>query len=135
MPLLLAELGTRKQVCQSNKCGEWAGSCKLGHKMTSDAACPKNLFSASVMASRGPTQAKPQELTWAGVLAEFSRSMVRWIASGVSLVSPSEHALRYATCQKNQCGMLKGFACQRCGCIVYIKSKMQSESCPLGLWR
>ena len=134
MPLTLIELTNRRNICASNRCGKWVGRCAEGHVTSSDSACPLGHFSVSSVSASRPKGTQMVELGWKEVLSEFTRSLARWLASGVKVVDNNEHARRYSKCQGNSCGQLEGFICRKCKCYCYIKTKLKTEKCPLGLW-
>lgn len=71
-------------------------------------------------------------------IANFARSAVRHVASGMRQCSEDEVNARYAICQA--CEWFRDGACAKCGCPVvrerqYIsKLSWASESCPIGKW-
>jgi hypothetical protein len=69
---------------------------------------------------------------WTEVLREFTGAMIKWAKSGLGVVDSKTHSQRYGIC--TGCDQLKNHRCVDCGCIVYIKSKLESESCPLKKW-
>lgn len=48
-------------------------------------------------------------------------------------VTPDVEARRALDCQ--MCGFHRGIICAKCGCVVRLKIKVRSETCPDGRWR
>jgi hypothetical protein len=69
---------------------------------------------------------------WTEVLKEFTTSMITWAKNGLGVVNSTVHNQRYSVCL--QCDKLKNHRCAECGCVVYVKSKLDTESCPLNKW-
>ena len=77
-----------------------------------------------------PPTAKP--LTWATMLKLFASSMVSWSKAGYKMVDKEEHKRRYAVCK--ECEFLVEFRCEKCGCFMYIKSKLAGMKCRADRW-
>ncbi len=63
------------------------------------------------------------------------RAIGRFVGSGFKIASPSDQAMRRIIC--NGCDRFDASQgrCLECSCIIGIKTRMASESCPLGLWK
>jgi tetratricopeptide (TPR) repeat protein len=61
-----------------------------------------------------------------------SKSMAKFIASGLKTVSPETQRERLEVCAR--CEHHTGVRCRICGCFTYAKSQMTHENCPLGKW-
>ena len=135
MPLTLKELSNRHATCKSNRCGQWKDSaCGLSHRINSDSACPIGYFTTSQFNTSSKVAPQVSKLEWTDVLLDFSRSLQRWVASGLKTVLPQDHEIRFSKCQQNTCGKYSNFVCTGCGCIAYAKTKLETEKCPIGLW-
>lgn len=67
-------------------------------------------------------------------LANAGKALVRAVASGFSRVTAEEHERRRAICEACEYYDDTQERCRRCGCAVAIKSWLNSEVCPIGLW-
>jgi hypothetical protein len=72
------------------------------------------------------------DISWAQVTKHFVESMIAWGKAGLPVVTDEEHTRRYALCQR--CPQFKKFYCKLCKCVVYTKTKVATEKCPLGGW-
>ena len=71
-------------------------------------------------------------LTTKQVAKQFGASMTKWAKSGFKTASKPAHAQRYATCVT--CPHMVAHFCEKCKCLVLAKTKLATESCPLGKW-
>jgi hypothetical protein len=131
-------------------CPHFQGSkCRKGHSLASPNGCPIQKFPPLDGASYDmdqepdpmlePTCAgctavnhNMPDMTWPQVIQHFTSSMIRWAAAGMPLVSDTEHAQRQQTCQA--CPRRKNHWCSICHCLIYLKSKVRTESCPEYRW-
>ena len=131
-------------------CSEWNGACLRGHGLHSPTGCPLHKFepvnAAGYDVDRPRTSGNPgcpscaakandpvfPEMTWPQVMQHFASSMVEWAKSGLATVSSGEHKRRYTLCQS--CPQYTRYHCKICKCLVYTKTKMATEKCPLGGW-
>ena len=75
---------------------------------------------------------KDDSPSWAKILRNFSQSMIKWMREGTPTVSSQVHMQRYSICQ--QCEQFGKYQCAKCGCICYVKTKLETEKCPLEKW-
>jgi len=71
-------------------------------------------------------------LSSAQVAAQFGKSMVKWARSGFKTADKPAHAQRYAICVT--CPHMLAHFCEKCKCLALAKTKLATESCPLGKW-
>jgi hypothetical protein len=135
-------------------CSEWDGVCLRGHDLASPTGCPLRKFAPVQAASYDPdrgrvVQPRNQQgcsgcgaaidadalppITWPQVIANFAASMTNWIRAGMPLTDANEHGRRYGICTQCQ-SHFKGYYCKLCRCVCYIKTKPQTEYCPIGKW-
>lgn len=75
---------------------------------------------------------KLQSLEWQKVLKQFATSMIKWTKEGLPTVTKQKHDERYNTCLS--CDKYDNHRCSECGCVVYVKCKLETEHCPTGKW-
>ena len=131
-------------------CEWWAGRCRKGHLTSSPEGCPVHKFPPVEAAGYAPDlppapveasgSAAPcgscgssaigelPDLSWHQVLSHFGASMLKWVSSGLSLVSEAQHAERYNLCKS--CPHYRGFWCTKCRCVAYAKTQLATEECP-----
>jgi hypothetical protein len=80
----------------------------------------------------GPCLPPGKKLTLREVGQKFAASMLYWSRMGFPTVDNDRHEKRYAVCQS--CPQFNNFICGECGCVAFAKSKLETESCPLGKW-
>jgi len=136
MPIGLVELGARKKICVTNKCGQWAGRCLAGHVINSDYGCPKGLFRGQLDPTGHAINIARQStgVTWDQVLKQFATDMTTWMKAGLPLASTIDHTNRFNICKSGRCGRYVAYRCQECGCFAYVKSKLGTAKCPKQLW-
>lgn len=78
----------------------------------------------------GPVKQEP--LTWILMLKMFVQSMRFWRKEGYSLVNKREHKRRYAICKG--CKFMPEYQCQQCGCLMFVKSKLNGMTCKASKW-
>src|SRR5271157_673781 len=127
-------------------CPHWRGVCLKGHALALPEGCPLRLFppveGADYAAGHQDSPGAPPlreccgadsvmpPLTWTQVFISFTRSMAKWVAAGLPLVSREVHGERYAKCKS--CTEFYGFYCKHCRCIALLKTKLGGdEQCPL----
>lgn len=136
-------------------CSEWDGACLRGHAIHSPTGCPLKKFppvdghsydaeDVRVVVPAGgqrggcrgcgakvePDWVTP--MTWQQVLGKFSESMQVWVKEGMPLVSSVEHERRRSICES--CPHYRHFHCKLCKCLVYTKTALKTEYCPVGAW-
>lgn len=65
-------------------------------------------------------------------IKNFAKSALTHVASGLAEVSDEEREKRLAICRA--CDAYMDGRCGECGCILSIKSKWLTSTCPRGLW-
>jgi hypothetical protein len=137
------------RLSQCKMCEFFAGRrCRKGHGLASPNGCPIQKFPP--MAGCGydmdqepdtpfiPTcpscvvDKSMPEMTWPQVIQHFTAAMIRWAAAGMPLVSEEVHTERIQTCFT--CLRRKGKWCSICHCLLYLKAKVGTESCPESRW-
>ena len=73
---------------------------------------------------------KPASL--AGMAASFTKSMVKFAASGFQTVDQEIHDARANVCA--DCKYANGNKCTLCGCFTDKKAWLPHEDCPIGRW-
>lgn len=125
---------------RGNPCEVCQRSWRNGQPPTADRP-PLHL----AVASRGLTvlAAKPGQktitrpaLTPMEKARKFLAAFARYVKSGGKLTDKPTRAARLAICAEcpERGKLLLADVCNRCGCFVSIKSKMETEHCPLGKW-
>lgn len=61
--------------------------------------------------------------------ASFLRSMLKWSASYFTTIRPKGRIDICRSCEAHDGGW-----CRLCGCILWFKTRLPHESCPLGRW-
>lgn len=61
-----------------------------------------------------------------------TKTMMRFIGSGLKRTAPQLQVARLATCQA--CAHHTGLRCRVCGCFTNVKTRMAHEQCPIGKW-
>jgi tetratricopeptide (TPR) repeat protein len=64
--------------------------------------------------------------------ASATKSMMKFIGSGMQPSAPEVQSTRIATCRA--CEHHTGVRCRVCGCFTNIKSRLAHEQCPIGKW-
>ena len=59
-------------------------------------------------------------------------AVISHVETGLTKVSTEVQKERLAKC--GPCRFRKGANCQKCGCILALKTEMSSQSCPIGEW-
>jgi len=59
-------------------------------------------------------------------------SMVNWTKAGMPLTTPDTLQNRLTTC--DACDLYKKPICSKCGCLVFVKARLQTSQCPEGKW-
>jgi len=73
-------------------------------------------------------------LTYSQAIAGLSTAVDGWVKAGMPMVSGIEYASRAAVCRSCPKNQYKWFQCLQCKCVVYVKAKLATESCPHSLW-
>ena len=73
---------------------------------------------------------KPASLV--GMAASFTKSMVKFAASGFQTVDQEIHDVRAGVCA--DCQYADGTKCTLCGCFTDKKVWLPHEDCPIGRW-
>ena len=142
----------RQQICLG--CPRWAGRCLKNFNLQSFMGCPEKRFPPVGNAGYAPDfelktgvsnpdccgkQVLPSpsiaanltdtaNLSAGVVMKRFASSMIEWKRQGFATLPPAGHDARYAKCQV--CPHYRGFICQKCLCIAYLKAKLTHERCP-----
>lgn len=144
------DVKARHEVCL--RCQFWQGRCLKNFDLSSMMGCPEKKFppvgaagyapnhslvvgvaNPDCCGSRPPAmlnalQPVDHKLTAGQVAAQFTRSMIDWARKGLPVVSEKRHADRYRQCQA--CPHYRFFLCQKCACVSYLKTKLETERCP-----
>lgn len=132
-------------------CEFWRGACTRGHALTGDAGCPLQKFpgingaghqpdvspaptlpSTSAGSCCGGRPAELRPVTWSQVWQQLVAAEKRWRDAGHPLAGPAEYARRTGLCKG--CEHYQWFQCRQCMCVVPVKAKVQTETCPAGKW-
>lgn len=70
-----------------------------------------------------------EKKTLKSVMSSYLKSMKKWSEQGFPVVDNNTHQSRINVC--NACVHKRKFVCSYCNCIIYIKTKLASEQCPL----
>jgi hypothetical protein len=73
-------------------------------------------------------------LTWTQALEEFHAALRGWLAAGRPVVSDQQHNARLGVCKKCPGGHYRHHQCKLCKCVVFIKAKLPTETCPANYW-
>ncbi len=84
---------------------------------------------AAGVEANGP-DVQPASLT--GMAASFTKSMVKFAASGFQTVDQEIHDARTTVCAG--CKYADGTRCNLCGCFIDKKAWLPHEDCPIGRW-
>lgn len=138
----------RKAICE--RCSFWKNQCLKGHRMNSPVGCPVNKFAgvngAGIMpdspvkiASAAPCthcdeKGVIRSIGWTEALGQFQQAVDEWNAAGRPLVSQKQHAARISVCKKCPGKHYQHFQCKLCKCVVFLKAKLPTETCPANYW-
>jgi hypothetical protein len=137
----------RKSICE--RCPLWKNQCLKGHMLNSPVGCPEGKFPA--VDGAGKMVDKPvaapvagckdcqasgdvRPLTWTQALGEFQAAMKGWLAAGRPVVTDAAHNARVSACKKCPGGHYRHHQCKLCKCVVFIKAKLPTETCPANYW-
>lgn len=76
-------------------------------------------------------------------IENVGKAVVRVTSAAMSekqvLVSPEEQGRRMAICAgidglQPRCEFFTGTTCRKCGCVAKFKTKLATETCPIGKW-
>jgi hypothetical protein len=67
-----------------------------------------------------------------GKARNLSSSVVEWTRAGMPIASSATLESREGICRS--CEYYKKPICQRCGCVIAIKARLQTSKCPEGKW-
>lgn len=73
-------------------------------------------------------------MRWPEALEQFGWAMAKWKSSGKPLVDDEAHSKRVEICKHCPGGHYRVFQCKLCKCVVFVKAKMATETCPAGYW-
>jgi hypothetical protein len=93
-------------------------------------APPESPFAPEPYYEHEPYVQKP--LTWPTIIKLFVLSVKSWKQAGYKLVDKAEHKRRYSICKG--CDFLVNYQCQKCGCFMFVKSKLSGMECKESLW-
>jgi hypothetical protein len=142
------ELESRRSICA--KCTLNNGKLCLGngkefkHNLLAG-FCPKSLWIKNFKPSpiinplnKRATQKKKRPPKFGKQISLFAQSMKWWFKDWFRVVSPREHKRRLAICAACPSLDPNGWGgsgrCLECGCSVKAKTKIKSQSCPIGKW-
>ena len=61
----------------------------------------------------------------------FAKAMAKWIKAGVPVCTKEEYIRRRKIC--SECS--NGWSCPICGCQLWAKAAIETETCPKGYWK
>lgn len=144
----------RLSICKT--CEFWQGVCLKGHNLGSPLGCPVRRFepvsgagylpdtvvvkplepvrTAGCSSCGKPVDETLKPLTQLEAIDSLRVSMAKWAESGFSLASDEVFSARTRVCRACPSGRYQWFQCRQCRCVVYVKAKLATESCPLGHW-
>ena len=73
------------------------------------------------------------ELTYGKMFSDLAVNLKSIVRSGIKTVNREEHERRYTICLG--CRFIEKGRCAKCGCFMKLKSKFESMSCPINLWK
>lgn len=145
---------TRLSICKA--CENWKGACLKGHVLQGTLGCPLRKFEGEAGAPYMedlpvplPEQPKTSSggccgaaaassdikpMTWPEVWRHLVSAMSDWKKSGYSLVDSDTYVKRVNTCRTCPKEQYRWFQCKHCRCVVYVKAKLSTETCPYGFW-
>lgn len=133
------------------KCEFWRGACTKGHALRGDLGCPLKRFDGIAGAGHmldvpaepqlppsggsgccggGPAGIRP--LTWPVIWQQLRAAERRWREAGHPVADELVYEKRKSMCRA--CPQYQWFQCKRCACVVALKAKLATESCPDGKW-
>jgi hypothetical protein len=62
----------------------------------------------------------------------LSSSIATWAMAGMPLATPDTLQNRLTTC--DACNLYKKPICSKCGCLIFVKARLQTSQCPEGKW-
>ena len=94
--------------------------------------CPFGITDRSVK-----QQFPPLHVEAANAATALGRAAKRLISGKNVKVDKAEHTRRLEICKSNKCKQYhrKQGRCLKCGCVAKWKTRLESESCPLGFWK
>ena len=124
---------TKTQIAECEKCKHASGKkiwcCLFGIPIGEPKNIitrPKRIITPDQIRNRPP---RPK-LTLAKMALDFSKAMLRWAAKGLATVPKAEYIKRRQICQDCQ----DGWRCRYCGCMIWAKIALTTETCPEGQW-
>jgi hypothetical protein len=144
----IQELRARKSCCQAchlNVKGKCQGNqSSLKHNLLVG-SCPLDLWPKDfkvtpykLKASGSKLRAKKKPPSLGRQVESFSKSMKQWAKDRFRTVPDIEHERRLAICLACPSFDPDGWGgsgrCLECGCSTYAKSRIRSQSCPIGKW-
>lgn len=136
-------------------CEFWKGVCLKGHNLKSPLGCPVQKFEpvdgAGYLPDRvvveplppvrtgcgtcgKPVDASVPAMTQLEALDHLKTAMVDWAKSGFEVAPNDVFAERTRICRACPSGRYQWWQCRQCKCVVYVKARLATESCPLGHW-
>jgi hypothetical protein len=67
-----------------------------------------------------------------GKAVEFAKSMGAWVESGMLLLDAEGVNHRITLCRA--CPHFNGHLCAKCGCLIAMKTRLTTSTCPEGKW-
>jgi hypothetical protein len=66
------------------------------------------------------------------MVKNLAKDILDHVLSGCKQIPLEDYKKRLGIC--NGCEFLKGGRCEKCGCWMNIKARMESVKCPIGKW-
>lgn len=85
-------------------------------------------------ADAGRAPASPAYPSLARQALTFGKAVASHVASGLATVDAAEQARRMAICEACPEFVVEDRRCVLCGCSMSLKTRWESEACPLGKW-
>ena len=77
------------------------------------------------------TPYKREKPTLPQMAEHFAKAMVKWGKSGLKTVDKAEYTRRRSIC--SDCS--GGWRCPHCGCVIWAKAALATETCPEHKWK
>lgn len=81
-----------------------------------------------------PTNHLPDMMTLAKNAATAAMQEVKAVAAGQPAVEEAEVTRRLTLCHRCELFLRPQQRCSQCGCYMKFKSRLRSQSCPVGKW-
>jgi hypothetical protein len=115
-------------------CLGWKGFCEWAAKTPPDPVEIKTICNRSRSGPAAPAHMPPAHVQIGNAVSAAGRAVSRLLHREPITVSPEEHERRMTLCRA--CDQYHDGRCLRCGCVVALKAKLESEAgqCPLKKW-